>query len=217
MNGDEYSLQMRAGFSLSRDSHRILIWRVGKPQSSSNIIESDRRRFSHLTRYCNEILLPYVRLLEAPWVYSSFLMDDNAPCHRTVAAEQLLGETSSHGCFRCIKSSCITRLTQSRVRSGCTPLHHEQNPYKIQTAPGYYYKADELLRCFNKITTIQTSSLDVPPCNMSRTPPRFKQHRVTTTRPMNCYAVSTRLGRSRHRFFFSLPSGRGQPFVTKSP
>ncbi|GFU03552.1 hypothetical protein TNCV_2257571 [Trichonephila clavipes] len=44
---------------------------------------------------------------------------------------------------------------------------------------------------------------------MSRTPTRFKQHRVTTTRPMNCYAkVSPRLGRSRHRFF-SLPSRRG--------
>ncbi|GFU82723.1 transposable element Tcb2 transposase [Trichonephila clavipes] len=42
------------------------------------------------TRYCNDILLPYVRLLEALWVYSSLFMDDNAPCHRTVAAEQLL-------------------------------------------------------------------------------------------------------------------------------
>ncbi|GFU25424.1 hypothetical protein TNCV_971361 [Trichonephila clavipes] len=40
------------------------------------------------TRYCNEILLPYVRLLEALWI--SIFMDDNAPCHRTVAAEQLL-------------------------------------------------------------------------------------------------------------------------------
>ncbi|GFT78525.1 hypothetical protein TNCV_2085701 [Trichonephila clavipes] len=39
---------------------------------------------------------------------------------------------------------------------------------------------------------------------MSRTPTRFKQHPVTTTRPMNCYAkFSPRLGRSRHRFFFS--------------
>ncbi|GFT47136.1 hypothetical protein TNCV_3747821 [Trichonephila clavipes] len=28
--------------------------------------------------------------LEALWVCSSFFMDDNAPCHRTVAAEQLL-------------------------------------------------------------------------------------------------------------------------------
>ncbi|GFU00669.1 hypothetical protein TNCV_4818341 [Trichonephila clavipes] len=83
------------------------------------------------------------------------------------------------------------------------PLHHWQNPYKIQTAPGYYYKTDELLRCFNKITTLRTSSLDVPPCTMGRTPTRFKQHRVTTTRPVNCYAVSTRLRRSRHIFSFS--------------
>ncbi|GFV72811.1 hypothetical protein TNCV_3040731, partial [Trichonephila clavipes] len=82
--------------------------------------------------------------------------------------------TSSHGCFRCIKSSCITRLTQSRVRSGCTPLHHEQNPYKIQTAPGYYYKADELLRCFNKITTLQTSSLDVPPLQHEQNPSKIQ-------------------------------------------
>ncbi|GFT61217.1 hypothetical protein TNCV_1613711 [Trichonephila clavipes] len=51
---------------------------------------------------------------------------------------------------------------------------------------------------------------------MGRTPTRFKQHRVTTTRPMNCYAVSTRLRRSRH-LFLSLPSGRGQPLVTRSP
>ncbi|GFX24782.1 hypothetical protein TNCV_4488731 [Trichonephila clavipes] len=97
------------------------------------------------------------------------------------------------------------------------PLHHGQKPYKIQTAPDYYYKTDELLRCFNKITTLRTSSLDVPPCTMSRTPTRFKQHRVTTTRPMNCYAVSTRLRRSTDIVFFSLPSGRGQPFVTRSP
>ncbi|GFV78809.1 hypothetical protein TNCV_4079091 [Trichonephila clavipes] len=33
MNGDEYSLQM-SRFSLSSDSHRILIWRERKPQSS---------------------------------------------------------------------------------------------------------------------------------------------------------------------------------------
>ncbi|GFU04793.1 hypothetical protein TNCV_797691 [Trichonephila clavipes] len=37
---------------------------------------------------------------------------------------------------------------------------------------------------------------------MGRTPTRFKQHRVTT-RPMNCYAVSRRLRRSRHFFSFS--------------
>ncbi|GFW59845.1 hypothetical protein TNCV_2917271 [Trichonephila clavipes] len=54
-----------------------------------------------------------------------------------------------------------------------------------------------------RLTQSRVRSLDVPPCTMSRTPTRFKQHRVTTTRPMNCYAVSTRLGRSRHRFFLS--------------
>ncbi|GFW90571.1 transposable element Tc3 transposase [Trichonephila clavipes] len=42
------------------------------------------------TRYCNEILLPYVRLFRGAMGLQFFFMDDNAPCHRTVAAEQLL-------------------------------------------------------------------------------------------------------------------------------
>ncbi|GFU27846.1 transposable element Tcb2 transposase [Trichonephila clavipes] len=74
-------------FSLSSDSHRILIWRErGSHNHPSNIIERDRyggrgvlvwggiilgsRTDLHIfdagsvngTRYCNEILLPYVRL-----------------------------------------------------------------------------------------------------------------------------------------------------------
>ncbi|GFW43992.1 transposable element Tcb1 transposase [Trichonephila clavipes] len=74
-------------FSLSSDSHRILIWRErGSRDHPSNIIERDRyggrdvlvwggimlgsRTDLHIfdtgsvngTRYCNEILLPYVRL-----------------------------------------------------------------------------------------------------------------------------------------------------------
>ncbi|GFX12326.1 transposable element Tcb2 transposase [Trichonephila clavipes] len=74
-------------FSLSSDSHRILIWRErGSRNHTSNIIERDRyggrgvlvwggimlgsRTDLHIfdagsvngTRYCNEILLPYVRL-----------------------------------------------------------------------------------------------------------------------------------------------------------
>ncbi|GFY12520.1 transposable element Tcb1 transposase [Trichonephila clavipes] len=74
-------------FSLSSDSHRILIWRErGSRNHPSNIIERDRyggrgvlvwggimlvsRTELHIfdagsvngTRYCNEILLPYVRL-----------------------------------------------------------------------------------------------------------------------------------------------------------
>ncbi|GFU24450.1 transposable element Tcb2 transposase [Trichonephila clavipes] len=56
-------------FSLSSDSHRILIWRErGSRNHSSNIIESDRGAMG----------------------LQFLFMDDNAPYHRTVAAEQLL-------------------------------------------------------------------------------------------------------------------------------
>ncbi|GFV17912.1 transposable element Tcb2 transposase [Trichonephila clavipes] len=102
-------------FSLSSDSHCILIWRErGSPNHPSNIIERDRyggrgvlvwggimlgsRTDLHIfdagsvngTRYCNEILLPYVRLFRGAMGLQFLFMDDNAPCHRTVAAEQLL-------------------------------------------------------------------------------------------------------------------------------
>jgi transposase len=102
-------------FSLSSDSHRILIWRErGSRNHPSNIIERDRyggggvlvwggimlgsRTDLHIfdagsvngTRYCNEILLPYVRLFRGAMGPQFLFMDDNAPCHRTVAAEQLL-------------------------------------------------------------------------------------------------------------------------------
>ncbi|GFV63352.1 transposable element Tc1 transposase [Trichonephila clavipes] len=56
-------------FSLSSDSHRILIWRErGSRNHPSNIIERDRGGMG----------------------LQFLFMDDNAPCHRTVAAEQLL-------------------------------------------------------------------------------------------------------------------------------
>ncbi|GFW38835.1 transposable element Tcb2 transposase [Trichonephila clavipes] len=42
------------------------------------------------TRYCNEILLPYVHLFRGAMGLQFLSMDDNAPCHRTLAAEQLL-------------------------------------------------------------------------------------------------------------------------------
>ncbi|GFU39791.1 transposable element Tcb1 transposase [Trichonephila clavipes] len=102
-------------FSLSSDSHRILIWRErGSRNHPSNIIERDRyggrgvlvwgglmlgsRTDLHIfvagsvngTRYCNEILLRYVRLFRGAMCLQFLFMDDNAPCHRTVAAEQLL-------------------------------------------------------------------------------------------------------------------------------
>ncbi|GFU43898.1 transposable element Tc3 transposase [Trichonephila clavipes] len=102
-------------FSLSSDSHRILIWRErGSRNHPSNIIEMDRyggrgvlvwggimlcsRTDLHVfdagsvngKRYCNELLLPYVRLFRGAMGLQFLFMDDNAPCHRTVAAEQLL-------------------------------------------------------------------------------------------------------------------------------
>ncbi|GFV27911.1 transposable element Tcb2 transposase [Trichonephila clavipes] len=102
-------------FSLSSDSHRILIWRKrGSRNHPSNIIERDcyrgrgvlvwgcimlgSRTDFHIfdagsvngTRYCNEILLPYVRLFRGAMRLQFLFMDDNAPCHRTVATEQLL-------------------------------------------------------------------------------------------------------------------------------
>ncbi|GFT09757.1 transposable element Tcb2 transposase [Trichonephila clavipes] len=45
---------------------------------------------THGTRYCNEILLSYVRLFRGAMGLQFLFMDDNAPCHRTVADEQLL-------------------------------------------------------------------------------------------------------------------------------
>ncbi|GFU39890.1 transposable element Tcb2 transposase [Trichonephila clavipes] len=102
-------------FSLSSNSHRIIIWRErGSRNHPSNIIERDRyggrgvlvwggimldsRTDLHIfdagsvngTRYCNEILLPYVRLFRGAMGLQFLFMEDNAPCHRTVAAEQLL-------------------------------------------------------------------------------------------------------------------------------
>ncbi|GFW27603.1 transposable element Tc1 transposase [Trichonephila clavipes] len=56
-------------FSLSSDSHRILIWRErGSRNHPSNIIERNRGAMG----------------------LQFLFMDDNAPCHHTVAAEQLL-------------------------------------------------------------------------------------------------------------------------------
>ncbi|GFU75905.1 transposable element Tc3 transposase [Trichonephila clavipes] len=102
-------------FILSSDSHRILIWRErGSHNHPSNIIERDRygghgvfvwgsimlcsRTDLYIfdagsvngSRYCNEILLPYVRLFRGAMGLQFLFMDDNVPCDRTVAADQLL-------------------------------------------------------------------------------------------------------------------------------
>ncbi|GFX39446.1 transposable element Tc3 transposase [Trichonephila clavipes] len=102
-------------FSLSSDSHRILIWRErGSRNPPSNIIERIRyggcgvlvwggimlgsRTDLHIfdagsvngTRYCNEIFLPYLRPFRGAMGLQFIFMDDNAPCHLTLAADQLL-------------------------------------------------------------------------------------------------------------------------------
>ncbi|GFU67842.1 transposable element Tcb1 transposase [Trichonephila clavipes] len=90
----------------------IFIWRERASRNHpSNIIERDRyggrsvlvwggimlgsRTELHIfdagsvngTRYCNEILLPYVRLFRGAMGLQLLFMDDNAPWHRTVAAK----------------------------------------------------------------------------------------------------------------------------------
>ncbi|GFY23596.1 transposable element Tcb2 transposase [Trichonephila clavipes] len=121
-------------FSLSSDSHRILIWRErGIRNHPSNIIEIDRygghgvlvwggimlgsRTDLHIfdaasvnrTRYCNEILLPYVRLFRGAMGLQFLFMDDNAPCHRTVAAGQLLES-------RCLAARTLPPVTIRELR-----------------------------------------------------------------------------------------------------
>ncbi|GFU97475.1 uncharacterized protein TNCV_1913301 [Trichonephila clavipes] len=99
-------------FSLSSDSHRILIWRErGSRNHPSNIIERDRyggrgvlvwggimlgsRTDLHIfdagsvngTRYCNEILLPYVRLFRGAMGLQFLFMErctiSGSQSHRT--------------------------------------------------------------------------------------------------------------------------------------
>ncbi|GFT54186.1 transposable element Tcb2 transposase, partial [Trichonephila clavipes] len=96
-------------FSLSSDSHRILIWRErGSRNHPSSIIERDRyggrgvlvwggimlgsRTDLHIfdagsvneTRYCNEILLPYVRLFRGAMGLQFLFMDGRRLAARTL-------------------------------------------------------------------------------------------------------------------------------------
>ncbi|GFT70114.1 transposable element Tc1 transposase [Trichonephila clavipes] len=136
-------------FSLSSDSHRILIWRErGSRNHPSNIIERDRyggrsvlvwggimlgsRTDLHIfdaasvnrTRYCNEILLPYVRLFRDAMGLQFLFMDDNAPCHRTVAAEQLL------------ESEDIERMDWPARSPDLNPIEHGWAQSRSRSADG---------------------------------------------------------------------------------
>ncbi|GFX84692.1 transposable element Tc3 transposase [Trichonephila clavipes] len=110
MNGDEYSLQMRADSvlvaiiiayssgesgeaaiiprtSLKGTGMEVAVYSLGRHHTDLHIFDAGS---VNGTRYCNEILLPYVRLFRGAMGLQFLFMDDNAPCHRTVAAEQLL-------------------------------------------------------------------------------------------------------------------------------
>ncbi|GFW77760.1 transposable element Tcb2 transposase [Trichonephila clavipes] len=75
-------------FSLSSDSPRILIWKErGSRNHPSNIIERDRYGGRGVLVWGGSCLVVVQTFTSS----TQFLfMDDNAPCHRTVAAEQLL-------------------------------------------------------------------------------------------------------------------------------
>ncbi|GFV67246.1 transposable element Tcb2 transposase [Trichonephila clavipes] len=81
-------------FSLSSDSHRILIWRErGSRNDPSNIIQRDRYGGRGVLVWGGIMLgsRTDLHIFDAGAMGLQFLlMDDNAPYHRTVAAEQLL-------------------------------------------------------------------------------------------------------------------------------
>ncbi|GFS52269.1 transposable element Tcb2 transposase [Trichonephila clavipes] len=97
--------------SLSSDSHRILIWREREaaiiPRTSLKGTGSVNG-----TRYSNEILLRYVCLFRGAMGLQFLFMADNAPCHRIVAAEQLL------------KSEDIERMDWPARSSDLNPIEH---------------------------------------------------------------------------------------------
>ncbi|GFX70343.1 transposable element Tc1 transposase [Trichonephila clavipes] len=96
-------------FSLSSDSHRILIWRErgsrNIPRTSLKGTGMEVAVFPFGEAPCLVVVqtftsstqvqstgpvLPYVRLFRGAMGLQFLFMDDNAPCHRTVAVEQLL-------------------------------------------------------------------------------------------------------------------------------
>ncbi|GFW71792.1 transposable element Tc3 transposase [Trichonephila clavipes] len=75
------------------DSVRVAIliaYSSGESGEAAIISRTSLKGTVNGTRYCNDILLPYVRLFRGTIGLQFLFMDDNAPCHRTVAAEQLL-------------------------------------------------------------------------------------------------------------------------------
>ncbi|GFU23859.1 transposable element Tcb1 transposase [Trichonephila clavipes] len=102
-------------FSLSSDSHRILNWRErGNCNHPSNIIERDRYG-GHGVLVWGGIMLGSrtdLHIFDRRYGSAVPFMDDNAPCHRTVAAEQLL------------ESEDIERMDWSARSPDLNPIEH---------------------------------------------------------------------------------------------
>ncbi|GFX89506.1 transposable element Tcb1 transposase [Trichonephila clavipes] len=187
-------------FSLSSDSHRILIWRErGSRNHSSHIIERDRyggrcvlvwgsimlgsRTDLHIfdagsvngTRYCNEILLPYVRLFRGAMGLQFLFMDDNAPCHRTVAAEQLL------------ESEDIERMDWPARSPDLNPIEHKSF-IECCVVLNSSDKLSELSIEFHVITETL-----VPRVTVSR---RLHEERLFARRPAICVPLISAPGRA---------------------
>ncbi|GFX44118.1 transposable element Tcb2 transposase [Trichonephila clavipes] len=62
--------------------HEVLVWGDIMLCSRTDLHIFDAGSVNG-TRYCNEILLPYVRLFRGAMGLQFLFMDDNAPCHRT--------------------------------------------------------------------------------------------------------------------------------------
>ncbi|GFV73184.1 transposable element Tcb2 transposase [Trichonephila clavipes] len=130
-------LKNESRFSSRSDSQRVLIWReIGTRFYPSNIKEIHRyggpgvlvwggimlngRTELHIldrgsvtgNRYCEEILLPYVRLFRGAIGPDFIFMDDIARSHRTLAVEELL------------ESEDITRIDWPAYSSDLNPIEH---------------------------------------------------------------------------------------------
>ncbi|GFY22818.1 hypothetical protein TNCV_2180791 [Trichonephila clavipes] len=78
------------------------------------------------TRYCNEILLPYVCLFRGAICLQFLFMDDNAPCHRTVAAGTALREQTLGSSYRTTSNDLIASIGAARrmdSNASTTHLH----------------------------------------------------------------------------------------------
>ncbi|GFW77986.1 transposable element Tc3 transposase [Trichonephila clavipes] len=102
------------------------------------------------TRYCNEILLPYVRLFRGAMGLQFLFMDDNAPCHRTVAAEQLL------------QSEDIERMDWPARSPDLNPIEHNYHTHLEEEYANYRKPpvGADTFHCNNCIVIAQRKHLD---------------------------------------------------------